>query len=138
MGKSNCLGDKTRWYHQTCVDYRRLNAVTKVDEYPLPRVDDCLDLLLYKFAVMPFGLCNVPATFQRLMNRVLKGLTTEKCMVYLDDILVMGRSFAKHLLNLREVFDRLREAHLRLKSKKCHFAKREVLYLGYVVSELGI
>jgi len=52
---------------------------------------------LYKFAVMPFSLCNVPATFQRLMNSLLKELTSEKCMVYLDDILVMGRSFAEHL-----------------------------------------
>ena len=107
---------------QFCVDYRRLNAITKVDEYPLPRVDECLDLLsghkyfstldlatgywqvrmaeesqgktaftmhngLFEFTVMPFGLCNAPATFQRLMSKVLKGLVNEKCMVYLDDIL---------------------------------------------------
>ena len=56
----------------------------------------------YEFAVMPFGLCNAPATFQRLMGRVLKGLVNDKCMVYLDDILVMGWDFAEHLLNLQD------------------------------------
>ena len=59
-------------------------------------------------------------------------------MVYLDDILVMGQSFAEHISNLQEVFDRLRDANLCLKPKKCHFAKREVLYLGFVVSGSGI
>ena len=59
-------------------------------------------------------------------------------MVYLNDILVMGRSFAEHILNLQEVFNQLQDANLCLKPKKCHFAKREVLYLGYVVSESGI
>ena len=62
----------------------------------------------------------------------------ETLVVYLDDILVMGRSFAKRLSNLQEVFNRLRDANLCLKPKKCHFVKREVLYLGYVVSESGI
>jgi len=59
-------------------------------------------------------------------------------MVYLDDILVMGRSFAEHLQNLQEVFERLRIANLRLKPKKCHFAKNEVRYFGCIVSESGI
>ena len=93
---------------------------------------------LNEFAVMPFGLCNTPATFQRLMSRVLKGLINEKCMVYLNDILVIRRSFAEHILNLQEVFNQLQDANLCLKPKKCHFAKREVLYLGYVMSESGI
>ena len=64
---------------------------------------------LYEFAVMPFGLCNAPATFQRLMSKVLKGLVNEKCIVYLNYLLVMGRSFAEHLQNLQEVFERLTE-----------------------------
>jgi len=50
---------------------------------------------LYEFAVMSFGLCNALATFQRLMSKVLKGLVNEKCMVYLGDILVMGRAFTE-------------------------------------------
>ena len=60
------------------------------------------------------------------------------CMVYLDDLLIMGKSFAEHLQNLQEVFERLREANLLLKPKKCHFAKNGVRYFGYIVSESGI
>jgi len=76
--------------------------------------------------VIPFGFCNVPATFHRFISKVLKGLVNEKCMIYLDDLLVMGRSFAEHLQNLQEVFERLRGANLRLKPKKSHFAKNAV------------
>ena len=86
---------------------------------------------------MPFGLCNTPATFQRLMEAKLRGLARQKCVVYLDDILVMGRTFQEHLSNLREVFDWLRMAGLKLKPKKCHLVKQEVKYLGYVVSNAG-
>jgi len=59
---------------------------------------------------MPFGLCNAPATFQRLMETVLAGLTRKKCVVYLDDILVMGSSFEEYLDNLTEVLQRLWKA----------------------------
>ena len=89
---------------------------------------------LYEFAVMPFGLCNAPATFQRLMSKALKGLVNEKCMVYLDDLLFMGRSFAEHLQNLQEVFEKLREANLRLKPKKCHLDTWATLFLSLVAS----
>ena len=67
---------------------------------------------LYEFCVMPFRLCNAPATFQRLMGRVLSGMIPKKCMVYLDDILVVGRTFQEHLNNLKEVIERLRYAGL--------------------------
>ena len=89
-----------------------------MDTFPLPRIDDLLDLLAntaYFSNVMPFGLCNAPATFQRLMEMVLAGLTSKKCFVYLDDILVMGSSFEEHLDNLTEVLQRLRQAGFRLK-----------------------
>jgi len=55
----------------------------------------------YEFHVMPFGLCNGPATFQRLMETALIGLSRNCCMVYLDDVLVVGRSFVDHLNNLK-------------------------------------
>ena len=54
---------------------------------------------LYEFVVMPFGLCNAPATFQKLMSKMLKGLVNEKCMVYLGDLLALEKSFAEHLQN---------------------------------------
>ena len=156
-----------------CVDYRRLNAITKKDVYPLPRIDDTLDTLannkcfstldlasgywqiamdessrektaftthvgLYDFTVMPFGLCNAPATFQRLMESVLHGLIGRSCMVYLDDVLVLGNSVEEHIANLRKVWSRLSQAGLRLKPSKCKLFQKEVKYLGYVVSSEGI
>ena len=72
------------------------------------------------------------------METVLAGLARERCIVYLDNILVTGRTFEEHLRNLREVFERLRQFGLRLKPSKCHLAKRQVTYLGYNVSEGGI
>ena len=72
------------------------------------------------------------------METVLAGLTRVVCLDYIDDILVMGATFSEHLENLRKVLERLREAGLRLKPSKCHIAKKEVEYLGYVVSGEGI
>ena len=90
---------------------------------------------LYEFKKMPFGLVNAPATFQRLMEVVLNGLAREGCMVYLDDVLVIGRTLQEHNDNLIKVFQRLRSAGLTLKPK---FAQLEVCYLGHVVSAEGV
>lgn len=156
-----------------CIDYRKLNAVTKKDSYPLPRIDDTLDTLsgatmfstldlqsgywqvevhkedrektafsvgngLCHFNVMPFGLCNAPATFERLMERVLKGLHWKTCLVYLDDIIIMGKDFDEHLRNLAEVLDRIQSAGLKLNPKKCSLFRTEVKYLGHKVTTNGI
>ena len=93
---------------------------------------------LFQFRVMPFGLCNAPATFQRLMDLVLAGLQWSECLVYLDDVIVLGRTFDEHLCNLQSVFQRLREAGLRLKPSKCFFFQRQVQYLGHIISREGI
>ena len=93
---------------------------------------------LHEFVRMPFGLCNAPATFQRLMQVVLAGLEWKCCFVYLDDNLVCSKSFGKHMEHLRLVFERLRQAGLTLKSKKCCFLREEVQYLGHVISKRGI
>ena len=87
---------------------------------------------------MPFGLCNAPATFQRLMDLVLAGIQWSKCLVYLDDIIILGRSFQEHLQHLVLVLQRLREANLHIKPAKCVLWRDEVLYLGHVVSRQGI
>ena len=93
---------------------------------------------LFEFNVLPFGLCNGPATFQRLMDLLLTGLQWSSCLVYLDDVIVVGRSFSEHLQNLDNVFRRLQNAGLKLKPQKCAFLKTEVLYLGHLVSRSGI
>ncbi|GBN43089.1 Retrovirus-related Pol polyprotein from transposon 297 [Araneus ventricosus] len=87
---------------------------------------------------MPFGLCNSPATFERLMETVLRGLTSEACLVYLDDIIIVGRTFQEHLNNIRKVFQRLLKANLKLSPKKCRFFRKEVSDLGHIISADGV
>ena len=93
---------------------------------------------LLQFTVMPFGICNAPATFERLMESILRGLTYNACLVYLDDVIVIGRTFHEQLGNLWKVFQRLREAHLKLNPAKCQLFRKEVRYLGQVVSPSGV
>jgi hypothetical protein len=93
---------------------------------------------LYQFQVMPFGLCNAPATFERLMETVLAGLQWDICLIYLDDVIIYGKNVDEMIRNLSLVFDRLSSAGLKLKPRKCRLFAREVEYLGHVVSENGI
>ena len=124
-----------------CVDYRRLNSVTAVDPYPMPRIDDLIDRLgcakyistlnlsrgywqvpvaesdwpktsfttsmgLFQFRVMPFGLSGAPATFQRMMDRLLQG-TDNFAAAYLDDLVVYSDTWEAHCHHLRQVLQRL-------------------------------
>ncbi|UYV68861.1 hypothetical protein LAZ67_6001298, partial [Cordylochernes scorpioides] len=149
-----------------CVDYRRLNKITKKDVYPLPRIDDTLDCLqgarfyssmdlqsgywqidveesdrektafitpdgLYEFKVMPFGLCNAPATFERMMDGLLKGLRWTICLCYLDDIVVFSDDFEEHLRRLQLVLGCLRKAGLCLNPGKCRFGAKTITVLGH-------
>ena len=93
---------------------------------------------LYHFNVMPFGLVNAPMTFQRLMERVLHGLHWSTCLVYLDDCIILGKTFEQHMVNLEEVLQRFRDAGLKLKPSKCQFFRKEVTYLGHVISPRGV
>ncbi|GFQ77335.1 retrovirus-related Pol polyprotein from transposon opus [Trichonephila clavata] len=72
------------------------------------------------------------------METVLGGLSYEACLVYLDDIIIVGRSFEKHLNNIRRVLQKLKEANLRLSPSKCHLFRREVTYLGHIISAEGV
>lgn len=87
---------------------------------------------------MPFGLCNAGATFERLMEKVLSNLSWNMCMVYLDDIIILSKTFEEHIENLRQVFERLKSANLKMNLKKCCILQKQVSFLGHVVSENGI
>ena len=93
---------------------------------------------LFEFNQVPFGLCNAPATFSRLMDRVLAGLHWETCLFYLDNIIVFAATWKEHLARLRQVFERLRQAKLKLGAEKCTFAANEVNYLGHRVTSEGL
>ena len=156
-----------------CIDFRRLNAITKKDKYPIPRIDDTLDLLgsakvmssldlqsgywqiemdpndaektsfssfmgQFSWRVMPFGLSNAPATFQRCMEQILRPVLRRFAVVYIDDILIYSRNMEEHLDHLEQIFTLLREAGLKLKFRKCSFCQTQVLYLGYLISANGL
>ncbi|CAF4476529.1 unnamed protein product [Rotaria sp. Silwood2] len=87
---------------------------------------------------MPFGLTNAPATFQRLMDIVLAGLKWKCCLVYLDDIIVYSATFEQHLEDLRNVFTALGDANLTLTASKCNFCRREMKFLGHLITSQGI
>lgn len=92
----------------------------------------------YQMKRMMFGLKGAPATFSRLMNTVLSGLVGIKCLVYLDDVVIYGQSVELHNERLREVFERLRLHNLKLQPDKCEFLRKEVSYLGHVISDEGV
>ena len=90
----------------------------------------------FEFKVCPFGLAQAPAYFQRMVNEVLRGLPF--AFGYFDDILIFSHDMDTHLKHVRQLFDRLREAHLKLKESKCNFLKAHVQYLGHLTSGKGI
>lgn len=160
--------------YRFCIDYRRLNAVTKRDAYPIPYVAAILDRLrnakylssldiksaywqvlvkpsareltaftvpgrgLFHFKRMPFGLTNAPATWQRLIDKVLGADLEPYVLVYLDDIIVISPDFETHVRILGHVFDRLIAAGLTVSREKCQFCRPRLKYLGYVVDRYGL
>lgn len=92
----------------------------------------------FEFIRMPFGLKNAPATFQRLMNYVLRDYINKICLVYLDDVIILGTSLQEHCENIRKVFQKLLEYNLKIQLDKSEFMRKEVAYLGHVVTQDGI
>ncbi len=137
---------------RVCIDYRRLNRITKRDVYPLPLIHTIFDKLgkakflttldmdvgfhqipiaeadreksafitpfgLFQYETMPFGMCNAPASFQSTMDLIFREFLNEFCAVYIDDLIIYSETFEQHLLHLEKVFQRFREANLKLKPK---------------------
>lgn len=93
---------------------------------------------LFQFRVMPFGLHAAPATFQRLLDKVIGPKMEPFAFAYLDDIVVASKSMEEHLEHLQQVFARLAEANLQVNPEKCHFGKESIRYLGHVIDKEGI
>lgn len=93
---------------------------------------------LWKWRVLPFGLTSAPATFQRLMERVMEGLYWRTLLLYLDDVIVIAPDFESLIQRLDEVLARLQQAGLKLKPSKCELLRTKVRYLGHIVSAEGV
>ncbi|WRX27655.1 Reverse transcriptase domain - like 10 [Theobroma cacao] len=89
----------------------------------------------FEFLVMPFILTNAPATFCKLINKVLSSFLDKFMVVYLDDIIVYSRTMTEHVGHLRVVFERLRQHQLYVKGEKCSFAQLEIPFLGHIIVE---
>ena len=150
-----------------CIDFQRLNACTKKDAYPLPRMQETMECMVgtqlfssmdlksgfwqvkmseesqqytaftvgslgvYEFLLIPYSLCNMPVTFQRLMQNCLGELNLTYALIYLDDIIVYSKTEEDHLHRLSMVFELFQEHGLKLKPLKCHFLRKEITFLGH-------
>lgn len=109
--------------------------VTEADK---PKTAFCTPFGLFEWNRMPFGLCNAPSTFQRLMERLFGDQRHQSLLLYLDDIVVFSSSVTQHLERLEVVLGRLKREGLKAKLEKCAFFKQQVKYLGHVVSSQGV
>lgn len=122
----------------TCLDFASGYWGIPLDEKDKEKTAFTVDNKLYEFNVMPFGLTNAPATFQRYMDSLLLGLTWNCCLVYLDDIIIFGKSFEDMLSRIKSVFGRIRTSSLKLQPQKCVFGAKQVSYLGFIISSKGL
>ena len=92
----------------------------------------------YEFNVTPYGLCNAGATYQRMMDLSLSGLSTTHVLAYLDDIVIFSRSIESHYRQLNEVLECLRNNNITINLSNCSFAMDQVDFLGYTLSDKGV
>ncbi|KAL2102439.1 hypothetical protein ACEWY4_001607 [Coilia grayii] len=103
-----------------------------------PKTAFCTPFGLFEWNRMPFGLCNAPSTFQRLMQRMFGDQQCQSLLLYLDDIIIFSSSFHQHLQRLEIVLSRLHTEGLKAKLEKCAFFRHQVNYLGHVISHEGV
>ncbi|BCR85209.1 uncharacterized protein ACHE_20667S [Aspergillus chevalieri] len=156
-----------------CVDYRKLNAITRKDRYPIPLVDELMERTsgakiftkldirqgfhrirldpksedlttfrtrygTYKYHVVPFGLTNGPAAFQRFINDTLMDYLDDFVTAFVDDLLIYSKNAMEHELHVKKVLERLRAAGLQASIKKCEFHVTRTKYLGFILTTDGI
>lgn len=92
----------------------------------------------YSFCRLPFGLRNAPASFQQTISSIFRKMLFSSVLIYIDDVLIFSQSFKIHMQTLKQVFDLLRNAKLRLHPNKCNFAAGKILYLGHILSSKGV
>ena len=125
-----------RWF--STIDLASGYNQVPVAEEDKPKTAFCTPFGLFEFNRMPFGLCNAPSTFQRLMQRMFGGQQGQSLLLYLDDIIVFSSSVSEHLQRLEAVLGRLQQEGLKVKLGKCAFFQQQVNYLGHVISSQGV
>ena len=120
------------------IDIKHAYFQVFLDEESRPKTAFTANGRHYEYTRMVMGLCNSAQTWQRLLVKVLSDMVFESAIVYLDDILLIGRDFPEHFGYLEKLFQRFRDANLRMNGKKCSFAKSEVKYIGHILSKDGI
>ncbi|GFY88878.1 hypothetical protein Acr_06g0008180 [Actinidia rufa] len=132
---------------KVCVDFTDLNKACPKDNFPLPKIDLIVDVTfkhellkqgLYCYKVMPFGLKNVGATYQRLVNKMFKKQIGKIREVYIDDMLVKSLQEADHITHLEEAFGILRQHQMMLNPPKCIFGVSSGKFSGFLVTKRGI
>ena len=118
--------DMSKAYHQGYIDEASRHLTAFVTPWTI-----------YEWVRIPFGLRNAPPAFQRFMNRVLGEHKGKLCEPYLDDVLCHSKTFDEHLEDLEKVLMKLKEHGVKLRAEKCEFAKKEIRYLGRLISGQG-
>ncbi|GFY99328.1 hypothetical protein Acr_13g0007290 [Actinidia rufa] len=124
---------------RVCVDFTDLNKACPKDSFSLPKIDLIVDATSkHELLIMPFGLKNAGATYQRLVNKMFKEHIGKTMEVYIDDMLVKSLQAADHIAHLEEAFGILRQHRMMLNSSKCIFGVSSGKYLGFLVTKCGI